>query len=253
MYVNDPDPKSNYYASENERFSSLAYAKQEKMDRESKNSQKHNFHEIKRAKNFEKSFLRWEKMDEHYKKNQNILNKKKEKLSQFTSKKETNAFDIISLDYDLTKQGQQLFKKDIEKQKNEILRKKKLDKLNNVGYNIVNGKERMKIKLPIHTKTNYREQLVNESFSDRPQIDQNELFVNRELRLVGDQRLIGDDETAGRPARQHKKEFAKKYLNSWFDWQHNAVASTPQIVSKLNLEKLPPLIKNNDENYSSAR
>jgi hypothetical protein len=51
---------------------------------------------------------------------------------------------------------------DIEKQKREILRKKKLDKLNNVGYNIVNGKERVKIKLPIHTKSNYRDQIIND-------------------------------------------------------------------------------------------
>lgn len=40
IYINKPDPKSNYYASENERFESLDYAKQEKMQRVNK-IQKH--------------------------------------------------------------------------------------------------------------------------------------------------------------------------------------------------------------------
>jgi|TARA_B110001450_G_C17625267_1_gene482873 hypothetical protein len=31
------------------------------------------------------------------------------------------------------------------------------------------------------------------------------------------------------------------------------MASTPQIVTKLNLEKLPPLKSHNEENYSSSR
>ena len=106
---------------------------------------------------------------------------------------------------------------DIEKQKREIQRKKKLDKLNNVGYNIVNGKERVKIKLPIHTRSNYREQIVNESFSERPELEKPK---NLEL-------LIGDDQTAGRPARRPNREYGKKILNSWFDWQNNAMASTP--------------------------
>ena len=69
IYVNEPDPKSNYYVSENDRFTSMAYAKQEKIERDSKHSAKLNFHELKRAKNFEKSYQRWEKMDAHYKKN----------------------------------------------------------------------------------------------------------------------------------------------------------------------------------------
>ena len=101
-----------------------------------------------------------------------------------------------------------LYNKDIERQKREIIRKKKLDKLNNVGYNIVNGKERIKIKLPIHTKSNYRDQIVNESFSER--------HVNDEVKNL--ELLIGDDQTAGRPARRPKKEYGKKILNSWFDW-----------------------------------
>lgn len=127
------------------------------MQRDSKQSALKNVHEAKRAKNFEKSYQRWEKMDQHYQKNQEILENKKQRFNQLNTKKETNAFDIISLDYDVTKQGQMLYKMDMEKQKREILRKKKLDKLNNVGYNIVNGKERVKIKLPIHTRSNYRE------------------------------------------------------------------------------------------------
>lgn len=101
-----------------------------------------------------------------------------------------------------------LYNKDIERQKREIIRKKKLDKLNNVGYNIVNGKERIKIKLPIHTKSNYRDQIVNESFSER--------HINDEVKNL--ELLIGDDQTAGRPARRPKKEYGKKILNSWFDW-----------------------------------
>ena len=101
-----------------------------------------------------------------------------------------------------------LYNKDIERQKREIIRKKKLDKLNNVGYNIVNGKERIKIKLPIHTKSNYRDQIVNESFSER--------HVNDEVKNL--ELLIGDEQTAGSPARRPKKEFGKKILNSWFDW-----------------------------------
>ena len=60
IMVNQPDPKSNYYVSENERFGSLEYAKQEKMQRESKQSALKMVHEMKRAKNFEKSFQRWE-------------------------------------------------------------------------------------------------------------------------------------------------------------------------------------------------
>lgn len=127
------------------------------MQRDSKQSALKNVHEAKRAKNFEKSYQRWEKMDQHYQKNQEILKNKKQRFNHLNTKKETNAFDIISLDYDVTKQGQMLYKMDMEKQKREILRKKKLDKLNNVGYNIVNGKERVKIKLPIHTRSNYRE------------------------------------------------------------------------------------------------
>jgi hypothetical protein len=56
IYVNEPDPKSNYYLSENERFRSLEYSKQEKMQRDSKQSALKNVHEAKRAKNFEKSY-----------------------------------------------------------------------------------------------------------------------------------------------------------------------------------------------------
>ena len=51
---------------------------------------------------------------------------------------------------------------------------------------------------------------MNESFSERPHHEQKPVKVP-EL-------LIGDEETAGRPARRPKREFGKKILNSWFDW-----------------------------------
>lgn len=55
IYVNEPDPKSNYFASENDRFGSKEYAIQEKMNRERQILRKTRIYEQKIIKNQQKN------------------------------------------------------------------------------------------------------------------------------------------------------------------------------------------------------
>ena len=64
------------------------------------------------------------------------------------------AYNIVNLDYEQTYEGLELEKVDYERAIRQKIRLKQLDYLNSVGYNPINGSERLKIEVPLHYKYN---------------------------------------------------------------------------------------------------
>lgn len=58
------------------------------------------------------------------------------------------AYNIINLNYEQTREGEFLKKRDEDQQVRSLLRSKNIDVLSNCGYNLCNGETRKTVEIP---------------------------------------------------------------------------------------------------------
>mmetsp|Transcript_42675 Transcript_42675/g.40979 ORF Transcript_42675/g.40979 Transcript_42675/m.40979 type:complete len:125 (+) Transcript_42675:302-676(+) len=60
------------------------------------------------------------------------------------------AYNILSLQYDNSNEGQYLKQKDEDSKVRSLMRSKNIDTRSNCGYNVVNGNSRLSVNVPEH-------------------------------------------------------------------------------------------------------
>lgn len=60
------------------------------------------------------------------------------------------AYNIISMDYENSPEGDYLRKRDVDTKVRSLMRSKNIDSRSNVGYNVLNGINRQSVDIPIH-------------------------------------------------------------------------------------------------------
>lgn len=85
---------------------------------------------------------RWQAVDEEYKRSLQKLENKRSVWKAGQKNNASEAFNVITLDYDSTQQGDYLRKIDQDKKYREGLRMYNLDARMNSGFNIINGASR---------------------------------------------------------------------------------------------------------------
>ena len=140
--INDPDPMSDIYISEGERFNKdFAAYDYEKRCREHQ-KKKERYLTLQNIL-FDRERKRWEKMDYDYLRNENKIMMNKEKNLVGRKNNPGMAFNPITLQYDNSVQGEILKKRDEESKYRALMRASNIDKHTNAGYNILNGEDRL--------------------------------------------------------------------------------------------------------------
>ena len=85
---------------------------------------------------------RWQAIDDDHKKSLQKIDVKRSKWKAGQKNNPSEAFNVITLDYDSTQQGDYLKRKDEEKKYREGLRLFNLDARMNSGFNIITGATR---------------------------------------------------------------------------------------------------------------
>ena len=139
--LNSPDPNSDIYISEGERFNKdfAAYDYNKRnIDRERKKEMYQN----RKNQIYERERKRWERMDYEYLKAENKIMMNKERNLVGRKNNPGMAFNPLTLQYDNSVQGEILKKRDDESKFRALMRATNIDKHANAGYNIINGEER---------------------------------------------------------------------------------------------------------------
>ena len=140
--INDPDPMSDIYISEGERFNKdfAAYDYEKRcIDHQKKKERYLTLQNIL----FDRERKRWEKMDYDYLRKENKSRMNKEKNLVGRKNNPGMAFNPITLQYDNSVQGEILKKRDEESKYRALMRASNIDKHTNAGYNILNGEDRL--------------------------------------------------------------------------------------------------------------
>jgi len=147
LKLNEPEPTSSLFINEAERFNK-DFAVNEYERRREFNEKKRIRNETLRQNLFDKEQRRWEKMDYDYVKelNKAILNKEK----NIVGKKNNPglAFNLLTLEYDKSIQGEILRNRDDQAKYRAQLRSNNLDIHTNSQFNILTGEDRNLIKYP---------------------------------------------------------------------------------------------------------
>ena len=139
--INDPDPMSDIYISEGERFNKdFARVEYEKRCRD--HIKKKERYQTLQNILFDRERKRWEKMDYDYLKNENKVMMNKEKILVGRKNNPGMAFNPITLRYDSSVQGEILKKRDEESKYRALVRASNIDRHTNTGYNILTGEDR---------------------------------------------------------------------------------------------------------------
>lgn len=85
---------------------------------------------------------RWQAVEDDYKRSLQNLEVKRSKWQAGQKNNASEAYNVITLDYDPTHQGEYLKQKDGEKMYREALRMSNLDQKMNSGFNIITGSSR---------------------------------------------------------------------------------------------------------------
>lgn len=123
------------------------FASYDKGFREYEKNKKNEVLENRRAAHLGRETEKWMKMDHEFDHATNILNKRKELLSDVGTYSNGMAFNPITLEYHTDKKGEQLRKKDDHAKFRGLLRAKNLDYRSNTGFNIVTGEDRRGVDL----------------------------------------------------------------------------------------------------------
>ena len=140
--INNPDPSSEFFISENDRIFGDNFATGEYYRRKQENEKKKEKYKFKQNQLMERERKRWEKLDYEYlkKENQNMMNKERNLVGRKNNP--GMAFNPLNLQYDNSVQGEILKRRDEESKYRAWLRSVNIDKHANTGFNIINGEER---------------------------------------------------------------------------------------------------------------
>ena len=97
---------------------------------------------------------RWDKVDSDFTKGNARIEVRKEKYQAGKKNQGGAAYDIVSLDYEKSKNGDKLRGVDEGAKVRALIRSKNLDGKNNGGFNILTGEQRMAVLVPAHDKYN---------------------------------------------------------------------------------------------------
>ena len=139
--INSPDPNSDIYISEGERFNK-DFAAYDYNIRNIQHERKKEMYQTKKNQLYERERKRWERMDYEYLKAENKIMMNKEKNLVGRKNNPGMAFNPLTLQYDNSVQGEILKRRDDESKFRALMRATNIDKHANAGYNIINGQER---------------------------------------------------------------------------------------------------------------
>ena len=139
--LNSPDPNSDIYISEGERFNK-DFAAYDYNRRNIEHERKKEMYQNKKNQLYERERKRWEKMDYEYLKAENKIMMNKERNLVGRKNNPGMAFNPLTLQYDNSVQGEILKRRDDESKFRALMRATNIDKHANAGYNIINGQER---------------------------------------------------------------------------------------------------------------
>ena len=139
--LNIPDPNSDIYISEGERFNK-DFAAYDYNRRNIEHERKKEMYQNKKNQLYERERKRWERMDYEYLKAENKIMMNKEKNLVGRKNNPGMAFNPLTLQYDNSVQGEILKRRDDESKFRALMRATNIDKHANAGYNIINGQER---------------------------------------------------------------------------------------------------------------
>ena len=141
MDINSPDPNSDIYISEGERFNK-DFAAYDYNRRNIEHERRKEMYQNKKNQLYERERKRWEKMDYEYLKAENKIMMNKERNLVGRKNNPGMAFNPLTLQYDNSVQGEILKRRDDESKFRALMRATNIDKHANAGYNIINGQER---------------------------------------------------------------------------------------------------------------
>jgi len=121
------------------------------MEREKKNQHRNHLIEAKRVEKYQRDLLRWEYMEEESKRQEERLKVSKQKYGAGKRNKGGAAYNIVSLGYENSEEGQVLKSRDDQSHFRHLLRSKAIDTRANCGYNLVTGQLRPGIQLPAYS------------------------------------------------------------------------------------------------------
>ncbi len=147
--VSQPDPVSSHYLSEAERFDK-DFATHDKKVREVEYQKKLEVIERKRVEKFERDLNRWKYMDQEEDRDKHRLEYMNEHYLTGKKNKGGAAYNVISLDYDNSNEGNVLKKRDDDAKVRALVRSKNIDMRSNCGYNILTGDQRPGVNVPSH-------------------------------------------------------------------------------------------------------
>ena len=139
--INSPDPNSDIYISEGERFNK-DFAAYDYNRRNVEHERRKEMYQNKKNQLYERERKRWEKMDYEYLKAENKIMMNKERNLVGRKNNPGMAFNPLTLQYDNSVQGEILKRRDDESKFRALMRATNIDKHANAGYNIINGQER---------------------------------------------------------------------------------------------------------------
>lgn len=147
--VSQPDPVSSHFISEAERFDK-DFASYDKKIREVEHQKKLEVIERKRVEKFERDLQRWKYMDDEEGREKNRIEYMNSHYLTGNKNKGGAAYNVISLDYDNSNEGQRLKKRDDDAKVRALVRSKNIDMRSNCGYNVLTGDQRSGVKVPPH-------------------------------------------------------------------------------------------------------
>ena len=139
--LNSPDPNSDIYISEGERFNK-DFAAYDYNRRNIEHERKKEMYQNRKNQLYERERKRWEKMDYEYLRAENKIMMNKERNLVGRKNNPGMAFNPLTLQYDNSVQGEILKRRDDESKFRALMRATNIDKHANAGYNIINGEER---------------------------------------------------------------------------------------------------------------
>ena len=139
--LNSPDPNSDIYISEGERFNK-DFAAYDYNRRNIEHERKKEMYQNRKNQLYERERKRWEKMDYEYLRAENKIMMNKERNIVGRKNNPGMAFNPLTLQYDNSVQGEILKRRDDESKFRALMRATNIDKHANAGYNIINGEER---------------------------------------------------------------------------------------------------------------
>lgn len=147
--IAQPDPISSHFISEAERFDK-DFASHDKKVREAEFQSKLEVIERKRVEKFERDLQRWKYMDQEEDREKNRLEYMNEHYLTGKKNKGGAAYNVISLDYDNSNEGNMLKKRDDDAKVRALVRSKNIDMRSNCGYNVLTGDQRPGVNVPQH-------------------------------------------------------------------------------------------------------